>query len=63
MVRALLSFLESKRFWMLVAAVVVPWFQDTLGIDPETARNVFYALLALVVGDTFRPLKPKPIKS
>ena len=42
--------LSSKKFWYTIAGIVVPLIVRYLGVDEETATNVFYALLTLVVG-------------
>ena len=42
--------LKSKKFWYTVASIVVPIIMTYLGVDEETARNLFYASLTLVIG-------------
>ena len=58
-IRLILAFAQSKRFWMALAAVAVPLLQERLGIDPECATKVFWAVVALIVGDSVRGLQPK----
>ena len=41
---------SSKKFWYAVASIVVPIIVTYLGVDEETAKNLFYAALTLVVG-------------
>jgi len=41
---------KSKKFWYAVSSVVVPAIVKFLGVDLETAQNLYYALLTLVVG-------------
>tara|TARA_R110001606_G_scaffold34006_1_gene100840 strand:- start:260 stop:442 length:183 start_codon:yes stop_codon:yes gene_type:complete len=41
---------SSKKFWYAVASIVVPLIVTYLGVDEETAKNLFYAALTLVVG-------------
>ena len=41
---------KSKKFWYAVSSVVVPVIVTFLGVDEETATNLYYALLTLVVG-------------
>jgi hypothetical protein len=41
---------KSKKFWYAVASIVVPIIVTYLGVDEETAKNLFYAALTLVVG-------------
>ena len=40
---------KSKKFWYAVSSVVVPVIVTFLGVDEETATNLYYALLTLVV--------------
>ena len=42
--------LKSKKFWYAISSVVVPAIVSLLGVDAETAKNLYYALLTLVVG-------------
>ena len=42
--------LKSKKFWYAISSVVVPAIVTLLGVDAETAQNLYYALLTLVVG-------------
>tara|TARA_R110000803_G_C11758265_1_gene293559 strand:- start:308 stop:514 length:207 start_codon:yes stop_codon:yes gene_type:complete len=41
---------NSKKFWYMVSSVVVPIIITYLGVDEETAKNLFYALLTLILG-------------
>ena len=41
---------KSKKFWYAVSSIVVPILVAYLGVDEETARNLFYASLTLVIG-------------
>jgi|TARA_B110000858_G_C17569538_1_gene366189 lipoprotein signal peptidase len=41
---------KSKKFWYAVASIVVPIIVTYLGVDEETAKNLFYAALTLVLG-------------
>ena len=38
---------QSKKFWYAVSSVVVPSLVKFLGVDVETANNLFIALLTL----------------
>ena len=42
--------LKSKKFWYAISSVVVPAIATLLGVDADTAQNLYYALLTLVVG-------------
>ena len=41
---------KSKKFWYAISSVVVPAIVTYLGVDEATASNLYYALLALVLG-------------
>ena len=41
---------KSKKFWYAVASIVVPVIVTYLGVDEETATKLFYAAIALVLG-------------
>ena len=41
---------SSKKFCYAVGSIVIPLIVTYLGVDEETASNVFYAAIALVVG-------------
>jgi hypothetical protein len=42
--------LKSKKFWYAISSIVVPVMCKFLGMDVETATQVFYSLLTLVLG-------------
>ena len=42
--------LKSKKFWYAISSVVIPSIVTLLGVDEETATNLYYALLTLVGG-------------
>ena len=42
--------LKSKKFWYAISSIVVPMMCKFLGMDVETATQVFYSLLTLVLG-------------
>ena len=44
------AILKSKKFWYAIGSIVIPLIVTWLGVDEETATNVFYAAIALVVG-------------
>jgi hypothetical protein len=39
--------LNSKKFWYAISSVVVPVIVTSLGVDEQTASNLFIALLSL----------------
>lgn len=42
--------MKSKKFWYAISSVVVPAIVMYLGVDEQTASNLFYACLTLVLG-------------
>tara|TARA_Y100001963_G_C6617308_1_gene369941 strand:+ start:440 stop:637 length:198 start_codon:yes stop_codon:yes gene_type:complete len=51
--------LASKKFWYAIGSVVIPSIMTYLGVDEETASNLFYALLALVLGQGIADINKK----
>ena len=41
--------LKSKKFWYAISSVVVPALVTYLGVDEATAKDLYYALLTLIV--------------
>ena len=41
---------KSKKFWYAVASIVVPALVSYLGVDETTAKDLYYAILTLIVG-------------
>jgi hypothetical protein len=39
--------LTSKKFWYAISSVVIPAIVSSLGVDEQTATNLFIALLSL----------------
>jgi hypothetical protein len=52
--------LKSKRFWLSAAAVAAILLQDKTGLSADQITNVVLAIGAWVVGDSLRPVDPKP---
>ena len=46
----ILTMMKSKKFQYAVSAVVVPALVTYLGVDEETATNLFHAILVLILG-------------
>ena len=44
------AILKSKKFWYAIGSIVIPLIVSWLGVDEQTASNVFYAAIALVIG-------------
>ena len=42
--------LKSKKFWYAISSVVVPAIVTYLGVDSETAKELYHAILVLIVG-------------
>ena len=42
--------LKSKKFWYAISSVVVPAIVTYLGVDDVTARELYHAILVLIVG-------------
>ena len=42
--------IKSKKFWYAVSSVVVPALVSYLGVDETTAKDLYYAILTLIVG-------------
>lgn len=49
----LYQMVSSKKFWYAIASVVVPAIVTYLGVSDETANDLFYALIALLFGQSF----------
>lgn len=47
MKKLLLKIVQSKKFWYIVASIVIPLIVKNLGVDAETATNIFWAFVAL----------------
>ena len=41
---------NSKKFYYALGSVIIPAIVTYLGVDEETATNLFYALISLVIG-------------
>ncbi|QDP46691.1 MAG: hypothetical protein Unbinned6316contig1000_35 [Prokaryotic dsDNA virus sp.] len=42
--------MKSKKFWYAISSVVVPAIVSYLGVDESTAKDLYYAILTLIVG-------------
>jgi|TARA_R100001082_G_C4264310_1_gene116879 hypothetical protein len=51
--------IKSKKFWYAISSVVVPAIVTYLGVDETTASNLYYALLALVLGQGIADIAKK----
>jgi len=41
---------KSKKFWYAISSVVIPAIVTYLGVDDVTARELYHAILVLIVG-------------
>ena len=41
---------KSKKFWYAISSVVIPTLVTYLGVDVTTAKDLYYAILTLIVG-------------
>ena len=41
---------KSKKFWYAISSVVVPALVTYLGVDADTAKELYHAILVLIVG-------------
>tara|TARA_R100000781_G_scaffold93344_1_gene57951 strand:- start:310 stop:504 length:195 start_codon:yes stop_codon:yes gene_type:complete len=41
---------KSKKFWYAISSVVIPTIVTYLGVDETTAKDLYYAILTLIVG-------------
>ena len=46
----LITMLKSKKFWYCIGAIVVPLLAKNFGFDEAETSKVFYAIVALIVG-------------
>ena len=42
--------LKSKKFWYAISSVVIPAIVTYLGVDADTAKELYHAILVLIVG-------------
>ena len=55
----ILTMMKSKKFWYAVGAVVVPALVTYLGVDEETATNLYHAILVLILGQGIADISKK----
>tara|TARA_R110000824_G_scaffold125427_1_gene284506 strand:- start:42 stop:233 length:192 start_codon:yes stop_codon:yes gene_type:complete len=49
--------IKSKKFWYMISSIVVPAIVTLLGVDVETATQIFQALLVLILGQGIADIK------
>lgn len=50
MKKLLLKIFGSKKFWYGIASMVVPIVAQKFGLDEAMVMNIFYAFVALILG-------------
>lgn len=55
----ILTMMKSKKFWYAVGSVVVPALVTYLGVDEETATNLYQAILVLILGQGIADISKK----
>lgn len=48
---------SSKKFWYAIGSIVIPAIVTYLGVSPETATEIFYAALTLIIGQGIADIK------
>jgi len=48
---------QSKKFWYAIGSIVIPAIVTYLGVSPETATEIFYAALTLIIGQGIADIK------
>ena len=52
---------KSKKFWYAVSSVVIPALVTYLGVDETTAKDLYYAILTLIVGQGIADVAKKQL--
>jgi len=47
----------SKKFWYAIGSVVIPAIVSYLGVSADTAQEIFYAALTLIIGQGIADIK------
>ena len=55
----ILTMMKSKKFWYAIGAVVVPALVTYLGVDEETATNLYHSILVLILGQGIADISKK----
>tara|TARA_R110002110_G_scaffold1758_1_gene7697 strand:+ start:1664 stop:1858 length:195 start_codon:yes stop_codon:yes gene_type:complete len=51
--------LKSKKFWYAVGSVVIPALVTYIGVDEETATNLYHSILVLILGQGIADISKK----
>ena len=49
--------IKTKKFWYAISSVVIPAIVSYLGVDETTAKDLYYAILTLIVGQGIADIK------
>lgn len=52
--------LKSKRVWAVIGTIAVVVFKDRTSLTEQQILEIVALVSALVVGDSLRPVAPKP---
>jgi hypothetical protein len=44
------AIVKSKKFWYAIGSILIPLIATYLGVAEETAQEIFYAGMALILG-------------
>ena len=55
----ILTMMKSKKFWYAVSSVIIPALVTYLGVDEETATNLYHAILVLILGQGIADISKK----
>jgi hypothetical protein len=50
---------KSKKFWYAVGSMLIPVIATYLGVSEETAQEIFYAGMALILGQGIADINKK----
>ncbi len=50
---------KSKKFWYAVGSILIPLIATYLGVAEETAQEIFYAGMALILGQGIADINKK----
>ena len=51
---------KSKRFWAAAATIAVVVLKDRVPLSEDQIQQLVWVIGALIVGDSVRPIDPKP---
>ena len=55
----ILAMMKSKKFWYAISSVIVPALVTYVGVDEETATNLYHAILVLILGQGIADVSKK----